>query len=1135
VLLVLSLTNATAQPESWVSLNTWYSPSRGDHSTTTEPGWQGSVGETRSPDYRFVRREGYALTPVETQRPDTVGLYGWYDSQRGDNWTTSQWPGTPGSMLSPNYYFSYLHGYAYTLPLAGTVPLTGWWSGPREDNRATSSPDWGAGLPSPDPGNGYGFVRTEGYVVDEPNQPPYDPPYFGFRTKTVNGRLARTTRPLLVVLVQYSDQLFRPPHTISYYRDLVFGGLLNSKPSIAGHFYWNSEFRFRWSEAGVVLISMPDDPSTPGVNESTFAYWASPAGAANVGKHGRMALEAASAQINFASYDPDANGIVEPDELAALVINSDPPGDNCGQTRGHQSFTTDGKTIGLSLSAVAQGVGFGTIVHELFHQLGADHIYGNPRINTGYTPMAATCAGEDVHQYFHADAWLKMRLGWLEPSVHAVNAPGSSDYLKEPHNFDAGPERAILLFDPTRQTSAGKEYFLLEARRPTTGAVDYYDRDVPGTGLVVWWVRTAPNSDEFIHFKKILPGPNGTFQTSIPAGSDDRLVDTNGDGVADQIQPGRDFILQSQSVVAGDDVVADDPALIYYGAPNRTWGTGRPWTSADGEIRLRYYDGTDSGILLQVGDYDVTSGRLPVEWRRESALRPRLDSISPGVPSCNRLVLQGVLPVNGPTRVNLISATGTVRQCEIDPLQTDLTRCVVRLPNDTPAGDYQIEMVNGSVRSNRLRYHLGSSIGRPAGTFAFDSSSLGVSESHGTFNISIRRSGGACGNVRVAVELTVGTATPGRDFIWSGNPSYVDFSDGQIVAQLAVPILQDTVDENLETALLRLVSASNGGVVSGVGTLTLFIFDDDPSPSISIADVTVTEGDTVLVFADVPMTLSAASERTITFTLSTADDSARAGIDYQPTNIVVTLPPGETQATQRIGILPDTMDEYDSQFYVNVSAPSGVVVADGQSRVTILDNDPLPQLEIRDMAVTESDSGIKRVYFQIVLSAESGKNVFFTATTEDGTARAGEDYEPSALTYLFDRDRARIPFTIIGRPGPEPDETFVCRLSRPFNATIARDVGTCTIKELRFLSIERDKDDIVLTLPSCLNERFHILRTPSLANPASATTWTTVTPTVGLPGTGSDLIFRDTNAAATGQKYFYRLSSELVAPTIASP
>jgi hypothetical protein len=102
VLLVLSLTNATAQPESWVSLNTWYSPSRGDHSTTTEPGWQGSVGETRSPDYRFVRREGYALTPVETQRPDTVGLYGWYDSQRGDNWTTSQWPGTPGSMLSPN-------------------------------------------------------------------------------------------------------------------------------------------------------------------------------------------------------------------------------------------------------------------------------------------------------------------------------------------------------------------------------------------------------------------------------------------------------------------------------------------------------------------------------------------------------------------------------------------------------------------------------------------------------------------------------------------------------------------------------------------------------------------------------------------------------------------------------------------------------------------------------------------------------------------------------------------------------------------------------------------------------------------------------------------------------------------------
>ncbi|MCB0104632.1 MAG: hypothetical protein KDE53_01955, partial [Caldilineaceae bacterium] len=88
------------------------SPSRGDHFVTTDPAWEGYPGDPmRSPDYEPLGPIGYLYNEDGLGR---VPLHSWYDPNRGDNFITSQrsWIGAPGDTRGPNYDYVRLEGYA---------------------------------------------------------------------------------------------------------------------------------------------------------------------------------------------------------------------------------------------------------------------------------------------------------------------------------------------------------------------------------------------------------------------------------------------------------------------------------------------------------------------------------------------------------------------------------------------------------------------------------------------------------------------------------------------------------------------------------------------------------------------------------------------------------------------------------------------------------------------------------------------------------------------------------------------------------------------------------------------------------------------------------------------------------------
>ena len=385
----LLVAQGTAAETGLIRLDGWFSFDRRDHLTTSDPGWVGAPGDSHPPNYFYRRLEGLAFHPDLPAPLNTVGLYTWYSPGRGDYHLSGQpsMAGGPGDTRPPDYTFARKEGYAFDRPVAGTIPLSGWWNPSAGDNYQTTDPRWvGEGGETR---SGYSFVRTEGYVFPTEEQGPLDADYFGHGTTLVNGRRAVGTRPLLVILQEFSDQRFRSNHTLDYYRDLIFG----DSYSLARHFLAVSYFNFRWSQAGLMQVSLTNNPSTP-LDERAWATW----NGGNAGYTGPeynkwVLAQAARAGFNFALFDANGDGQLTTDELGVLIINADPVGFDGGQTWVNNPVTLNGKAIALNSSVISEATGFATIAHELTHQLDVEHIYGNPSVKYRYSTMAGLSWG----------------------------------------------------------------------------------------------------------------------------------------------------------------------------------------------------------------------------------------------------------------------------------------------------------------------------------------------------------------------------------------------------------------------------------------------------------------------------------------------------------------------------------------------------------------------------------------------------------------------------------------------------------------------------------------------------------------------------------------------------------------------
>jgi subtilisin family serine protease/subtilisin-like proprotein convertase family protein len=296
-------------------------------------------------------------------------------------------------------------------------------------------------------------------------------------------------------------------------------------------------------------------------------------------------------------------------------------------------------------------------------------------------------------------------------------------------------------------------------------------------------------------------------------------------------------------------------------------------------------------------------------------------------------------------------------------------------------------------------------------------------------------------SVTVDFATADGTAAAGSDYeVASGT---LTFAPGEAAKTVNVVVHGDTLIEPDETFFLNLTQVVGASLADSQAVATI----QSDEARLSISDVALVEGNSGTAQAAFNVTLSAASTQTITVNYATANGST-AGNDYVPATGVLTFAPGQTSQTINVTVNGDTQNEADETFVVNLFGVANATLDDSQGVGTIRNDDPLPALSVGDAKVTEGNAGTKNLAFFVNLSAASGRPVSVNYATLAGTAAPGSDFTAAGGTLTFSPGQTSKTINIVlaGDSLPEPDETFLLRLSNPIAALLLDSEATGTIQ-----------------------------------------------------------------------------------------
>lgn len=250
----------------------------------------------------------------------------------------------------------------------------------------------------------------------------------------------------------------------------------------------------------------------------------------------------------------------------------------------------------------------------------------------------------------------------------------------------------------------------------------------------------------------------------------------------------------------------------------------------------------------------------------------------------------------------------------------------------------------------------------------------------------------------VSVDYVVsGTAQSGADFTLTGGT--VTFPPGVTSKELALPIIDDALDEFDESVLVTMTNSSN--VVVGIrASHEHAIIDDDLQPTVSFAAATQAKAENTNT-VDLVIQLSAPSGKPIMVNVvpGTAPTiAASSGVDFTfPATTTLMFAPGQTQQTFTVTLIDDTTDEFDEGFAAALTVQLGDNVDLGPTAsdvVTITDNDnpPTVQFTTATAQVDEGSSGPTSYPYAVTLSAASAKPITIPITFAGSEATDPGDY-----------------------------------------------------------------------------------------------------------------------------------------------
>ncbi len=418
---------------------------------------------------------------------------------------------------------------------------------------------------------------------------------------------------------------------------------------------------------------------------------------------------------------------------------------------------------------------------------------------------------------------------------------------------------------------------------------------------------------------------------------------------------------------------------------------------------------------------------------------PRVLSLSPSfgpVSGGNLVTIHGENFVNPGTSVKF----GSVGVVNVFILGS--TTLQVTAPPGTGVVDVIVTTPLGGPSQNTLAddYTYGSQ--SSAGVFEFAQATFSASEGSNTAYITVLRSGGTAGFATVNYATTLGSATPGSDYL--ATDGTLQFNSGQTSLSFPVTILNDTLVEAPESIGLVLTNPTAGTSLGAQNTSVLTIVDDETTVTaggviaFGLGPFSIVEGAT----GGVTVTRTGSTAGAVTVNYAMTVGSATTA-DFVQQSSLLSWPAGDASVrTISIQTYPDAFPEGTEWFTVALFAPGGGATLGTVTTTTVsIIDDDIPGDGVVEFALPEYQASEGAVSVAISVRRLPGVNnsaIAVNYSTSNSTAVAGSDYTSASGTLTFLPGETSKTFTVplIDDAIIEAPETFMVNLSVPTGGVV---------------------------------------------------------------------------------------------------
>lgn len=278
-------------------------------------------------------------------------------------------------------------------------------------------------------------------------------------------------------------------------------------------------------------------------------------------------------------------------------------------------------------------------------------------------------------------------------------------------------------------------------------------------------------------------------------------------------------------------------------------------------------------------------------------------------------------------------------------------------------------------------------------------------------------------------NATAKSATPGDDFVVASGT--LTFGAGSAVGasqNILVATVEDSIRENPTAA--KTASECFEVQLSGIGgdfaaletnfdDAEVTITDDEADVSLSIADATAAEDSGS---AQMTVSLSGVIDEDIDLdAAATYIDITTEGstADYDSGNDVGAILAGATSGILYVPLSDDAVYEGTEEVNVQIGAGSQYSITDGIGKLTITDDEGVPELSINDASVAEGGGTMD---FTVSKSHAAEAAYVATLSYADITATSGSDYTP-ILSLPITTGTATVPLSITVANDTEVEDT----------------------------------------------------------------------------------------------------------------